>query len=184
MADSSARLTEARRLDSQAKAARVLGALDAMVVSITPLSIAALARTAGVSRRFIYDHPELRAEAERRCAQIVERQSGSMTAAARVSAASLRADLANANANATNHRLAIELASLRRRLGDQLGQEVLAELSGTDHASIPAAMAPRLEQLEAALFAAQEELARRTEELDAARQINRELLGRVNRPSR
>lgn len=182
MADSSARLTEARRLDSQAKAARVLGALDAMVVSTSPLSIAALARAAGVSRRFIYDHPELRAEAERRCAQIVERQSGSMTAAARVSAASLRADLVNANA--TNHRLAIEVASLRRRLGDQLGQEVLAELSGTDHASIPAAMAPRLEQLEAALFAAQEELARRTEELDAARQINRELLGRVNRPSR
>ncbi len=182
MVDPAARLAELRRLDSQAKAARVLGALDAMVACGSPLSIAALARAAGVSRRFVYDHPELRTEAERRCAQIIERQSGSMTAAARVSGASLRADLANANA--TNHRLATELANLRRRLGQQLGQEVLADLAGTDNAAIPAAMAPRLEQLEAAPFATQEELARRTEELEAARQINRELLGRVNRSSR
>lgn len=182
MADPVARLVEARRLDSQAKAARVLGTLDAMVASGSPLSIAALARAAGVSRRFIYDHPELRAEAERRCAQIVEHHSGSMTAAARVSAASLRADLANANA--TNHRLNTELAGLRRRFGAQLGQEALADLSGAETATIATAVAPRLEQLEAALFAAQEELARRTEELDAARQINRELLGRLNRRSR
>jgi len=179
MVDAATRLTELRRLDSQAKAARVLGALDAMLASGSPLSIAALARAAGVSRRFIYDHPELRAEAERRCAQIIERQSGTMTAAARVSTASLRADLANANA--ANHRLATEAASLRRRLGQQLGQEVLADLSGTDNAALPAALAPRLEQLETALFAAQEELARRTEELEAARQINRELLARINR---
>ena len=88
----------------------------------------------------------------------------------------LRADLANANA--TNHRLSTELAGLRRRLGQLLGQEVLNDLPKDATIAVDD---PRLQQLEAALVAAQEELTRRTEELEAARQINRELLSRVNR---
>lgn len=182
MADPAGRLAERRRLDSQTKAARVIAALDAMAASGTALSIAALARNAGVSRRFIYDHPELRAEAERRTAQIIERHSGAMVATARVTAASLRADLANATA--ANHRLSTELAALRRRLGQQLGQEVLSDLPGGATADLAAAAAPRLGQLEATLLATQEELARRTEELEAARQINRELIARLNRDRR
>jgi hypothetical protein len=181
MADPAGHLAERRRLDSQTKAARVIAALDTMVASGTALSIAALARNSGVSRRFIYDHPELRAEAERRTAQIIERHSGAMVATARVTAASLRADLANATA--ANHRLSTELAALRRRLGQLLGQEVLNDLSQTADLAA-AAVNPRLGQLEATLFATQEELARRTEELEAARQINRELISRVNRHSR
>ena len=39
----------------------------------------------------------------------------------------------------------------------------------------------RLTQLEQSLFEATEELATRTQELEAARQINRELIGRLNR---
>jgi len=39
----------------------------------------------------------------------------------------------------------------------------------------------RVTELEQALFDAQETLARRTEELEAARQINRELMARLNR---
>ncbi|MGH3756128.1 MAG: DUF6262 family protein [Pseudonocardiaceae bacterium] len=171
-------LAECRRLDSRTKGARVSAALDAMAASGTVLSIAALARNARVSRRFIYDHPELRAEAERRSAQIIERQSAAMAATARVTAASLRADLANVNA--TSHRLTTELAALRRRPGQLLGHEVLADLSADETANTT----PRIEALEASLFAAQEELARRTEELEAARQINRELLGRINRQGR
>lgn len=101
-----------------------------------------------------------------------------MAATARVSLASLRADLANANA--TNHRLTTELAGLRRRLGQLLGQEILHDLPDNE---TPAAD-PRSEQLQATLLAAQEELTRRTEELEAARQINRELLSRVNRHGR
>jgi hypothetical protein len=179
MADPAGRLAERRRLDSQTKAARVIAALDAMAASGTALSIAALARNARVSRRFIYDHPELRAEAERRTAQIIERHSGAIVATARVTAASLRADLANATA--ANHRLSTELAALRRRLGQLLGQEVLNDLSDSETAASAAAAAPRVGQLEATLFATQEELARRTEELEAARQINRELLSHLNR---
>ena len=58
-------LTELRRLDSADKTRRVLTALDATISAGQPLTIAALARHARVSRRFICDHPELRAEAVR-----------------------------------------------------------------------------------------------------------------------
>ena len=55
-------------------------------------------------------------------------------------------------------------------------------LAGLDRATIDAAAASgRLVEVEQALFETGEELSRRTEELDAARQINRELIGRLNR---
>jgi hypothetical protein len=174
------RLLALRRLDSADKTRRVLAALEATLSAGQPLTIAALARRAGVSRRFIYDHPELRTEAERRGAQTADRLAGATTASARVSVASLRADLANAKA--TNHRLTTELAALRRRLGQLLGQDALADL---DRPTIDAnAINDRQAELEQALFEAAEELARRTEELEAARQINRELTGRLNRERR
>jgi len=158
----------------------VLAALDAAVGAGEPLSIAALARHAAVSRRFIYDHPELRAEAERRATEAADRHASATTAGARVTVASLRADLANAKA--ANHRLTSELAALRRRLGQLLGHDALTDL---DHAKVdPNAAGARLAELEQSLFEAGEQLARHVEDLDAARQINRELIGRLNREGR
>jgi len=56
---------------------------------------------------------------------------------------------------------------------------VLADLDWT---TIEASTATeRLTKLEQSLFEATEELATRTQELEAARQINRELIGRLNR---
>jgi hypothetical protein len=174
------RLAALRRLDSADKTHRVITALDATLEAGQSLTIAALARRAGVSRRFIYDHPDLRAEAERRAAQTADRQAAATTASARVTFASLRADLANAKA--TNHRLSTELAALRRRLGQLLGHDALAEL---DRPTLdPGVAGARVAQLEQSLFDTGEELARRTEELHAARQINRELIGRLNHDRR
>jgi hypothetical protein len=94
-----------------------------------------------------------------------------------VTAASLRADLENAKAR--NRRLEADLTALRRRLGEVIGRDVLAEIGGTEDPDA----ASRVSQLEQALFDAQETLAQRTEELEAARQINRELMARLNRDS-
>ena len=179
MAENHHALAASRRLDSTTKAARVRAAIKTIAATGAPLNIAALARTAKVSRRFIYDHPELRAEAEQQGARVAERDGAALTADARVTAASLRADLANADA--ANRRLQTELASLRRRLGRLLGQDVLAEITGDGHAQLDALVAPRVQQLEHQLFEAREEVAQRIEELDATRQINRELLERLNR---
>lgn len=170
-------LARIRRADSKAKSARVRAAIDAMVAAGEPLAIAALARKAGVSRRFVYDHPELRAEVDRRADESAERYAASLSAGARVSAASLRADLENAKAR--NQRLEAELASLRRRLGAEIGEQVLAETGQT--AGLAPEQAERIAALEQSLFEAEETLARRGDELEAARQINRELMGRLNR---
>ena len=116
------RLVALRRLDSADKAGRVITALGATLDAGEPLTIAALARHAGVSRRFIYDHPELRAEAERRSAQVADRHAGATSASARVTVASLRADLTNSKA--TNH----------RRRGRSRG----ADLVGAVGAGVPA----------------------------------------------
>ena len=171
------RLLAARRLDSTTKTSQVLAALESALGAGQPLSIAALARRAGVSRRFIYDHPELRAQAERRAAETADHCAATSAASTRVTLASLRADLANAKA--TNHRLDTELVGLRRRLGQLLGRDALADL---DHTTVDVhATSGRLAELEQSLFQAGEELAQRSEELDAARQINRELLAKLNR---
>ena len=177
MPDSADHLARLRRADSQAKAARVLAALATMTAAGEPPGISQLARRARVSRRFIYDHPELRAQIAHRAAQVAGQHAGTVTASAAVTAASLRADLENAKAR--NRRLEADLTALRRRLGEVIGRDVLAQIGGTGDPAI----ACRVSQIEQALFDAQEALARRTEELEAARQINRELMARLNRDS-
>jgi hypothetical protein len=179
MADNHEPLAASRRLDSTTKQTRVRAAINDIAASGAALNIAALARRANVSRRFIYDHPELRAEAEQHAVLNAARHSADVAQHTGVTTASLRADLANAEA--TNRRLHAELAALRRRLGRAIGYDVLAEIAGDEATAVAAISAPRVTELEHALFEAQEALAQRTEELDAARRINRELLERLNR---
>ena len=128
MPDTIAGLVALRRLDSQTKAAQVLAALDAMVTVGEPLVVTGVARRAGVSRRFIYDHPELRAEIERRSAEIADRFLTTVTPTARVTGASLRADIENLKA--LNARLRGEISALQRRLGETVAQEVRDEMVG------------------------------------------------------
>jgi len=100
----------ARRLTGQHKHTLVLAALDAAIERGRHPSIAGIARAAGVGRKFIYDHPDLRAEITLRVAQATEREANTMVAAARVTGASLRADLENSRAQ--NHRLTKQLRAL------------------------------------------------------------------------
>lgn len=55
------RALEARRQKTQASLARVKDVLDQMVKSRTPITMAAVARTADVSRTFLYEHADARA---------------------------------------------------------------------------------------------------------------------------
>ncbi|MGO9661666.1 MAG: hypothetical protein ACLP7F_25340, partial [Acidimicrobiales bacterium] len=105
-----------------------------------------------------------------------------MAAAARVTAASLRAELENSRAQ--NRRLTKQVRALENRLSraegarlvadDLLPEEMLAEIADQQ-------LARRVSTLGQQLFEAKEELRRTTEELEAARAINRELMQQTNR---
>jgi chromosome segregation ATPase len=177
-------MRNARRRDSQRKATLVLAAADAAVHRGEAASIAGVARDAGVGRKFIYDHPDLRAEIELKSARATQRRANDLVATARVSGASLRADLANSRAH--NQRLTTQLRALETRLSqlegthlltdDLLPQNIVAELADRQ-------LAQRITDLEQQLFDTKEDLRRTGEELDAARTINRELMQRANRPA-
>ena len=159
---------------------KVRSALEAMVIAGDDLAVSNVARHAGVSRRFVYDHPELRAEIERHAAQVVDRFARGVHASARVTGASLKADLENANA--ANRRLQAENAALRRRLSAALGEEVLAEY-GTPLVDRVGAERQRIEDLEQKLHEETEHRRRLEAELEAARALNHEYLARLNNAS-
>jgi hypothetical protein len=113
MPDPGDHLARLRRADSQVKAARVRAALDAMAAGEPP-GVSQLARRARVSRRFIYDHPELRAEIAHRATQVAGQCAGVVTA-------SLRADLENAKAPQPPARVRPRRLAPTPRRGHRLG---------------------------------------------------------------
>jgi chromosome segregation ATPase len=174
-------MREARRLQGQRKRTLVLAAVEAAAQQGQALTIAAVARAAGVGRKFIYDHPDLRAEIELKATRATRCQANDMIATARVTGASLRADLENSRAQ--NRRLHQQLRALENRLSqlegarlvadDLLPNDVLTQLADRQ-------LAQRVAELEQHLFETQEALRQATEELDAARAVNRELMVRAN----
>ncbi|MHB2021958.1 MAG: DUF6262 family protein [Mycobacteriales bacterium] len=173
------RLRRLRRTDSQVKTARVRAALDAAATAGGALSVAQIARVAGVSRRFVYDHPELRAEIELKAAEAVARFSGHLAAAAQVSAASLRAD--HENTRAENYRLRERVRILETRLREVLGAEVAAELAGQGVLVGEKALQEQIGALHTQLGELTDSLRRKDEDLDGARQANRDLMAELNR---
>jgi hypothetical protein len=137
-------------------------------------------RQAGVGRKFIYDHLDLRTEIELKAVQATRHQVNNMLTAAHVIGASLRADLENSRAQ--NRRLQQQIRPsstglpARRRPPPQ--RRPTARSRG--HTARRSATR-RISQLEQQLFEATEALRRTTEELEAARNINRELMQRANR---
>ena len=172
----------ARRLDTERKHALVLGATDAMIEAGRHPSIAAIARRARVGRKFIYDHPELRADVEARIARSTALETSKLAAAAQVTGASLRAEVENLRAQ--NHRLASQVRTLEARLSRAEGARLVADelvLPGALAELADRQLAGRVAEIDHQLFDAKEELRRLGEELDAARTINRELMAESNR---
>jgi hypothetical protein len=170
-----------RRLDSQLKHERVIAAVDARLAAGHELSIAALARHAGVSRKFIYAHPDLRDRIEQRARQSAETGTSRAVADGRVTIASLRADAANAKAQ--NTRLREQVRALEERLSAMLGRQIASEIDPTGYEP-PDQLRAQLEREQAQVFELEESLADAREELEAVREINRELLAGQNRSGR
>lgn len=153
-----------RRLDSQHKHQRVIATVDARLATGHELSVAGIARQAGVSRKVIYAHPELRAEIEQRASRSATTGATDAAADARVTIASLRAGAANANAQ--NSRLREQLRSLEHRPSETLGREIASQIDPVGHEH-PDQLRTQLEAAHASAFELEEALAHVREELEA-----------------
>ncbi len=155
-----------------------------------PISFPAVARRAGVSVTLLYAHPDLAgriAAARDRQAQAGRDRAWRLPARSLVTETSLRADLTNAKEQL--RRLHEELNMLRGRLARDLGAG--ADLArGQAISPLLDQLEKRGEELEAANHTLRNRVAQLEDEvrelsdtLEAARAINREMIGDINRPS-
>jgi hypothetical protein len=166
-------LITGRRADSNRRRERVKKALGRARDQGHAVSVASIARDAGVDRSFLYRHPDLLADIHTSQATPTSEQSG-----ASVTNASLRTDLANAQQRIA--RMAAHNRQLERKLSETLGQQAWLE-SGLGAAPDIEKLQRQVAGLEQRNVALQRQLEEREGELDAARAANRELITALNK---
>lgn len=166
-------MLDGRRAQTHRRRQRVLAALRNTATNGGEISAAAIARAAGVHRTFLYRHPDLLQTI--RTAQTTPPNPAAIHDA--VTKASLRADLANADARAARKDRSIQ--QLERRLSDLLGEQVWAS-SGLGVPDDIAPLKQRIALLEERVLDLTDQLDEATQDLDAARASNRELITRLN----
>lgn len=180
MPERSEAMRRARALRSEQKRRRVLSTLDASLERGEEIAMSTLAKRAAVSRTFLYDNEDLRAEVVLRIRQAQDRAAAGLMTGARVTAMSLRAELENYKAINRQHRRDID--ALKLRLSELVGAEVLkGELPSMAHTIADEHQQQRITELEGENFKLEERVSVLEEELEAAREVNRKLMGRVNR---
>ena len=166
-------LIAARRRDTTRRRQRVLSALDQLTAAGQEISVSAVARRADDDRSFLYRHHDLRAQIHARAAA-----PASSPASTTVSKQSLLADLANLREQ--NQRLRRQNLSLTARLSEVLGDEVF-QASGMGRTDESEPLRARAAELEQQILDLRQELEERTDELDASRAANRDLMTLANR---
>ena len=165
--------TARRRADSEHKRQRVLTVAGAFIDRGQDFSLEQLARAAQVNSGFVHRAPGLKAEIEalRRDAAL-ELEAGLRSGTA-LTTASLKAE--NAYLKRRLHEREHDIATLKHRLGELLGQTVpnTAAPTDPDHGE-------HVAELEQQLFEAREALRDREEQLQAVRTVNQRLLKEQN----
>lgn len=162
-----------RRADTARRRERVLTALAKAHSSGLEISVATIARTAGVDRTFLYRHRDLLAQLH----TIQAQPSHDSTRGAAVSLASLHTDLLAAHER--GNRLATHIQRLERRLSEILGEQVWHE-SGLGAPQDLDELNQRVIALEQQGLDLKLQLEERNQDLNAARTANRELMTRLN----
>jgi chromosome segregation ATPase len=166
-------LIDGRRADSARRRQRVISAIHAARAAHTEVSVAAIARAAGVDRTFLYRHRDLLEQL-----QTAQSSPAAELGTASVSRASLQADLANAHGQLT--RQATHIRHLEHRLSQLLGDQAWRE-AGIGAPTDIDFLQRRIAHLEQQIVDLHDTIAQRDEELDAARGANRELIANLNR---
>ena len=136
------------------------------------LSVSSVARAARVHRSFIYRHSDLHAAVHHQAARDTTPSDGT-----RASRQALQADLANALERST--RQAQRISQLEKKLSHVLGDNAWRE-SGLGAPTDIDALQQRITSLEQQLGDVATQLAAREDDLDAARNANRELMAQLN----
>ncbi|MEU1516291.1 DUF6262 family protein [Streptomyces sp. NPDC005811] len=165
-------LTEGRKADSARRRQRVIKAVNAARRDGTAITVAGIARQAGVDRAFLYRHKDLLAHVHAAGAEPCGDDAGPL-----VSRASLQADLANALER--GNRLAARARQLEIRLSELLGEQAWQE-SGLGAPDDIDRLKRRITSLEQEVVTLTGRLEERDEELTAARAANRQLISRLN----
>lgn len=170
-------MTAGRRADTARRRQKITAAIADTIRDGGELSVAAVARRAGVDRSTLYRHRDLLAHLH--LAQTTAASSGDPRAA--VSRASLHADLANTTER--NRRLHARNQQLERALSAHLGQQAWQE-SGLGAPADVESLQRTITALEQQVVALRAQLDERDQDLAAARAANRTLMAQLNAPSR
>ena len=162
-----------RHADTQRRRERVLKALHAATCSGQEITVSTIARQAGLDRTFLYRHRDLLERVHTAQAQ----PANAIGVGPVVSRASLQADLLAAHERAA--RLAARVQHLEKRLSQALGEQAWRE-SGLGAPADIDALNQRIATLEQNTVDLRLQLEERTQDLDAARATNRELMTRMN----
>lgn len=166
-------MARGRRADSVRRRERVLKALNDATGDEAEISVASVARRAGVDRTFFYRHRDLLEAVHTAQAQPLNTAG----AGPAVSRASLQADLLNAQQRAA--RLAARVRQLEQRLSETLGEKTWRE-SGLGTPVDIEQLQQRILHLEQHVIDLRCQLDERGQDLDAARAANRELMAQLN----
>jgi Family of unknown function (DUF6262) len=174
---STSAMLDGRRDDSMRRRQRVLTALDHAAAAGDRITMSGIARVAGVDRTFLYRHHDLLEKIHALQADpVADDHLGPA-----VTRASLQADLLAAHERAA--RLNARIQQLEKRLSEALGEHTWRE-SGLGAPADIDALHQRVNQLEQHTLDLRQQLAERDEDLAAARAANRELMARLNTPTR
>jgi len=170
-------MLDGRRDDSRRRRQRVLATLDQAAAAGERITMSGIARAAGVDRTFLYRHRDLMDKIHALQADPVP---GDHVGPA-VTRASLQADLLAAHERAA--RLSARIQQLEKRLSEALGEQTWRE-SGLGPPADIDTLHQRISHLEQHNLDLQQQLDERDEDLAAARAANRELMARLNTPTR
>ncbi len=171
-------MTKGRQADSARRRQRVIAALSRAAATGTEITVAQIARAAGVDRTFIYRHRDLLTQlhALEATPPAISGQAGPA-----VTRASLQADLLAAGERAI--RLHSRVRQLEQRLSEALGEQAWHE-TGLGVPADTAALSQKITHLEQQAIDLRLQIEERDQDLAAARATNRELMAQLNTPPR
>ncbi len=171
-------MTKGRQADSARRRQRVIAALSKAASDGTEISVAGIARAAGVDRALFYRHRDLLAQLHALQATPPAAAGGNGPG---VSRASLQTDLLAAGERAA--RLHSRVRQLEKRLSETLGEQAWRE-SGLGTPADTDALNQKITHLEQQAIDLRLQLEEQDDELAAARATNRELMTQLNHASR